>query len=525
MDCYITHQIIPLLMKALKELVQIIARNKVKKIELIGEKRGDQISNVNKLYFGILDGNLHDESSAASLLFNTEPNDKKFLNLKSELKRRALNTLFFIDVKKPVYNDYQRAYYTVCKEWAATKIMLGKQARISGIELCHGILKKAIKYEFTDIVVDTSKVLRLHYGGLIGDRKKFNKYNELFYEYEQIWKAENLAEEYYTEIILSYINSNNNQHIEKASSVLFNKIKPSLEKWNTNKLHLYGRLIHSWVYMTRNNYEETISVCQQAIDFFKKKKFNNKNGLVIFTHQQLICYVQIKKFKEGQAAGNYCGQLLAKGSFNWLKNQSLMLILSIHTRHYQTAYAIFQETVSDNGFRFIDERDREMWKVYEAYIHFLLIIGKIKKQNSADEIKKFKLNKFLNEVPILSKEKRRTNIPIIVIQILFLIQERKYSAVIDRIEALEKYSSRYLKKDQMFRSNCFLKMILEIPKSNFHRAQVERKSKKYEEMLKTYQIQLVKQPHEIEIIPYEDLWSYVLDQLENKVISRHRKKV
>ena len=98
-------------------------------------------------------------------------------------------------------------------------------------------------------------------------------------------------------------------------------------------------------------------------------------------------------------------------------------------------------------------------------------------------------------------------------------QWRRYEIeihVYDRFEAIQKYCSRFLRKDDNLRSNCFINMLLQIPKANFHRGCVERKVVKYYETLLATPLDVANQAHEIEIIPYEDLWEFILESLDTK---------
>ena len=130
--------------------------------------------------------------------------------------------------------------------------------------------------------------------------------------------------------------------------------------------------------------------------------------------------------------------------------------------------------------------------------------------------RKFSVNKFLNDTPIFSKDKRGLNIPILIAQILFLIHQKKYDKVIDRIDAIERYCTRYLRKDDTFRSNCFIKMLLQIPVSGFHKNGLERRASRYYKELLSNPIEVSNQSHDVEIIPYEDLWELALNSLETK---------
>ena len=117
---------------------------------------------------------------------------------------------------------------------------------------------------------------------------------------------------------------------------------------------------------------------------------------------------------------------------------------------------------------------------------------------------------------MFSMDKKGVNIPILIIQLLFLLQRKEHGKFIDKCEALNAYSYRHLKKDDTFRSNCFIKMLLLLPKCNFHRIAVERKSKLLRAKLASVPLEIARQSAEIEIVPYEDLWGIVMDMLEAK---------
>jgi hypothetical protein len=121
-------------MELLRELVNIVAKNKVRTINVIGDDSFQSDSQLNLLYDAILDGRVRTEKDALDL-FNITRNTKRFKNLKSELRQRILNTLFFVDVSKPGYTDQSRAYYTCCRRWAAMKILFSKGAYRSGIDI------------------------------------------------------------------------------------------------------------------------------------------------------------------------------------------------------------------------------------------------------------------------------------------------------------------------------------------------------------------------------------------------------
>lgn len=515
-------------MQILRELVHIVTKNKVRSIEIIGNS-SDNKSMVNEFYEGILEDKFRTDTSAADHFYESDENNPNYKKLKNRLKNRLINTVFFIDVKQPSYSKRQRAYYECYKDWAAVKILSGKHARLSSISLSHKILKQAKKYEFTELVLDIARFLRLHYGTREGNVKKYEFYNTMFKEYEDAWFKENLAEELYSELVTKYVNSKATQTelFEKAEEY-YQRLKESMEQRDTYKLHLCGNLIKIIKHISVNDYATTIKVCNEGIEFFKSKDYNATVPIQIFLHQQLICYTQLRQFGEGERVAQECLSFIEEGSFNWFKHQELYFLLSMHTGEYQKAYTIFEAATAHRRFQFLGPNVKETWKIYEAYLHYLVMVKRIEPYERDKRFTKFKLGKFLNETPIYSKDKRGMNIPILVIQILFMILQHKYNDAIDRIEAIEKYCSRYLRKDDTFRSNCFIKMLLQIPISGFHKAGVIRRAEKYLQRLHSMPIDVANQSSEIEIIPYEELWQFALESLENefyKVPSASRKRL
>jgi hypothetical protein len=136
-------------------------------------------------------------------------------------------------------------------------------------------------------------------------------------------------------------------------------------------------------------------------------------------------------------------------------------------------------------------------------------IGKISPRKDSS----FRISKFLNEVPVYSKDKRGLNIAILIIQFLFLLHKRRYSELIDRADALKQYCYRYLRKDDTFRSHCFIRMLLQIPRADFNRIRTERYAESYMKKLKSVPLIVSDQSIEVEVIPYDDLWEMTLELL------------
>jgi hypothetical protein len=110
-------------------------------------------------------------------------------------------------------------------------------------------------------------------------------------------------------------------------------------------------------------------------------------------------------------------------------------------------------------------------------------------------------------------DKAGSNLNLITIQILFLILDKDFSAIIDKVDALSAYTHRHLRRNETYRSNCFIKMLLQLVKGDFHPSAVKRKAEPYYKKLLEVPLSKAKQDYELEIIPYETLWEFLVESL------------
>ena len=504
------------LMKNIIEIVKTLDQYKHPYyLQIIG-KADQPPTLVRKFYEGVKSGKFNTEISASETLLGCSPSDQPYQDLKVKLRNRLLNTVFFINTKKiKSDNKYDKIAIRCHKKWTAAKILYSLGAKDTAADIARQILPQARKAEISHMIVDLVSYLRFYYGAVQGNQKKFDHYNTLFHQYDQIVRWENKAQEYYAQLALYFTNSREEKSAiyEKAKSY-YEELEAAIYEYKTHRLIFYGGLIKLITHMSINDYETSIEICKEMQNLLDTNPLYPSTGKATFMHQQLICCIQLKLFKEGEELATKALSFLKPGFYNWFKHQELFFLLSTHTKNYQRAYEVLQETKKTKGFNKLDKNSKEIWIIYDMYAKYLVSQDKIELPEG--QSRKVRLAKFLNEVPTYSQDKRGMNIAILVIQILFYIQRKDYDAAIDRIEAIEKYCSRYLKRDNDYRSNCFIRMILQLPAARFHPIASLRKAKKYHDALMSQPIEVAKQAHSIEIVPYEDLWEIALGSLDRK---------
>jgi hypothetical protein len=505
-------------MKDLQLLVQLLSGVKVSKLNIIGTD-GVSDTRVQQLYDQVLSGKIQNDEEGANVFFpDGVYKDKYFGKLKRRLSERLLNTLFFIDVNKPQFTDYQKANQVCHRNLLVVKLLLSYRQRHLAMVIAKKTFKKAVYFDFTEIALLLSKELRVFYSTITGEKEKAQQYSGYVKKYLRIYTAELKADEYYSELMVNYIFSKANKPELLVNAKSFcADIDILFENVDSYRFKFVSYLIYILRYEIENDYRRTLQVCEEALTYFTiKKHIGVKSVLFNFYLKKISCRVQLQEYSKAKEDILICLDLVEEGDFNWHVTQELDFLISLRAHDYAHAYDTYLSVVKQPNFKSQYQPIIERWKINEGFVHFLILKGKINPEKGVEN-NKFRINKFLNEVPKHSKDKRGVNITILVLQILFLLEKGRYEEIFERIEPLRMYSSRYLRKDDTFRSNCFVKMLMQLPAGHFHKEAVKRKSARYLKKLESLPLGIAKQAAELEIIPYEELWEYVLQALDNKV--------
>jgi len=502
----------------LRELAYVVSKNKVKRIEIVGEANTTNTL-VGQLYEGIQSGEYKTEESAALSLYEDNPENLNYKQLKYNLEKRLYNTLFHIDVNDSYYSDSGKAYYTCYKNFATVMILVGKTARKSAVSLAERTLRIAIKFEFTAISIELLKILKAHYSTYDKNKKAYRIYADLYRNQKAIYNAEAIVESYYQEFALFYIaNKSISKEGIKFIRDIFGEIEALMQTYSSYRLHLVSNIMFSMYYEAMKEYQKLITLCNNAIVFFESKPNQSLQFPIYLNRKKLgVVYTTLKEYEKARKEFLISLNYTEEGGKNWFIILGSLCTLCFYSKKHNEALEILLKAKNHKGFKNLYPKDKEIWEIYTAYIHYFIRLGKINPTpEGAVLLDKFRLQKFLNSVPFYSKDKRGLNIAILSLQLMFFLEEEKYEKVIKCANALEQYSYKYLKKDDTYRSSCFIKMLTILPKANFHKTAVIRKTKSYLEKLRKSDSTIERQSSEIEIVPYEDLWELVILSLDDK---------
>ncbi len=428
------------------------------------------------------------------------------------LEAQLLRSLFLVDTKKMGKTPRQQAYYYCWKNLCAVKVLLGQSAHQAAIHLTNKVLYRAKKYDLPDLCLECYKILRWYYGCIDVSSSRYQTYDQLLKKQQDACAAEQVAEDYY--IFLSNVyQTDKGQRLFLADQALkyWEEVSSLMAEYRSRRLHFLGHLIHVFHYSCAGEFQGAICANEQAVSYFEQTEGARSTYLSPFLNHQLACCVKLKKLEMGESLISKIEKQVKTGSFDWFITRQQYFLLAMHSRHYERARNILKQAVSQRRFKYLSRTQFERWRINQAYLYYLECVKRL--STPPKSRRGFHAKKFLNSVPLYAKDKRGMNVPILVIAILILLAENRYSEVIDRTEALDKYRRRYLKTEDAYRSNCFIQMLTTLPKANFHPKAVERKTEIHRKNLAQVPLQVSPQAFELEIIPYEDLWIMVLESL------------
>ncbi len=513
-------------MKALQDLMYLVTRHKRKQLNVIGYDTTDDRYEV--FYDKLAKGAFNSDDEAAAFFFGPDKDGKltQYKNFKNKFFRRLANAAFHLDLKKAEFNDAQIGFYNCWKNLALIKIFTARGVHHAALKLIKVTLPAAIKFGLDEVVLALSMLMVSHYTYRDHDDKKRVQYSDLAKKSLESVKVTIKAQIMHSELIAPFVLSRASKPwvAEKARKYL-NDLEQDLENVEGYYFRLYYYLIKRLEREIVFDYQGVVTVSKEALHYFENKDYTRKTTIAIFGNTLLVGLTMTGQYEEAEQVAAKSLSMVQKHSVGWYKTNEMYMTLKLYKKDYQQAYDILNEAINNRRFKNLPPAEQESWKIYEGFIHLLIIAGKIKMPdvekieqsetpNPPRGKNKFRPARFLNEVPNFSKDKRGMNIPVLITHAIYLLYEKRYDESYDRMLALEKYNDRHLNEgDDTFRTWCFLQALLNIQKADFKKEEAEKKSKELLRRMSSQPTQFLNAPHEVEAIPYEHLWELAMEAI------------
>jgi hypothetical protein len=445
--------------------------------------------------------------------FKNSKEYRRFWKTKSELKNRLLTSFYYNAFSLNVTSKYDRNKVKAIQLYSIGRILGVQGFKKVESKIIKRALEISIKSDQYGLAILCLERLISYYSIKTIDEKLYMKFRKMIFDFRKIEHNEFKSWDHYYNLSFIFLKKKFKKgdyinYLIKAS----NELTLVLEERNSFKFYKNTYSILSTRYIFEKEYDKVINNSENALKYFESIPIKDNFPKYAFNVDKIIAYILQNENEKADLLVEVANNYVKDFSYNYYNLMFYKFFNYSLWRRYDEMYGLVQHVLKSSKIKNLTHHHQK-WKIREAYVRFLLEAGKV--SLPADEVpKKFRLARFLNDVPIYTKEKRGYNISILVVQMLFYIARRNYGHVIDRIDALKQYTFKYLRDDETYRSNCFIKMLIKIPGANFHPARTKLHTRDLELKLRAREVTVEELFADIEIIPYHDLWDIILEVLE-----------
>lgn len=508
-------------MEVVHELIYLLDRYSVRHIDVITNPRtapDKKESRYHDYYAGTREGRWADDAEAA-VAFGMEPESKNWQRFKNEVKKRIANSLLFIEGDEQSMSEYNRMQTMATQQWAVAMTCWLRGAKKTYLEFAYKALDIAQKYE----IIEQAMIITLHLKhSFVSDftmRKEYERLNKLSNIYFDAFVQEQKAKDAYEVLLLPLLNKKGKR---KEASILALELFENLKKASPNNNFIYFNQllteIHMYASLLNHNWKEALYVIEEGKKFIQQKPFFKQGFYLTLSLQEIVCNIMIKNYEIIEPKIQEILKLIPEGTYNWFKTNELQVVNSLYSQNYREAWDTYKLVTKHKLYNInVTPLDKETWRLFYAYLVLLIRQGKLElSPREKGDAEKFRINSWLNDVSTLSLDKQGANIPVLIFHTVFLFVEDRYDEYVNRMEALRKYKQRNLDpENEHYRTDCFIRL-LDLFAENHSPKVLQQEAAPLLKGLYSVSTDLLDSSFELEVLPYEHLWEWLLEVYETR---------
>ncbi len=498
-------------MESLYELAKVNIRNK-KIVESMIPDEGS--SPLKKLYALAFSSKIVSDDDAMVEIYGRK-NLAAFSRLKVRLKDIFVRSILLQNTNQESSDSRLNESINGYRFALAERLLITRKSDYLAIDLAEKAIVKSIKYHATENVLLHVRILVRHFAIVEYNKYKLSKYLDIQEKYLNIYSWEVKSENYYHELLRAEY-----QSLATASPETKERARSYVDQLDgVQNIRSYAfsfnrfRVKATFFEFTKD-FASMLELTNDALKEFSTPDYKSGSALFSINLRRIYAFIQTGMYSKAIQIGKIELEKLPLGSQPWYLMAHYVLKANLYLADYTKAIELIKIILDNSKFQKIGDSYKELFNTTLGYIYLILDSGFIDNNDHLrEDLPDFKLARFLNATPVFSKDKRGINVSILLMHIAFLLQRKDYNGIIDRIDSLNQYVYRYLRKDDSFRSNCMIKMVIQMTKADFHPARTNRYTSDLYKQLVEVKINGSGENIETEIIPYEVLWEIMTKSL------------
>jgi hypothetical protein len=500
-----------------QELARVVTGYKLRQIEIITRPlKGDVSDNRFKVvYHALKEGRVNSLEEVAQLL-ELEIESRAFRRFLVEFRKRFFAPLLFLDTaSSPNFNDTQKANFRCQRQLALFKTLLHRNCPENARLLAENTFELALQNDVTFAALEFATYLKQYYVERQLNVEKHLHYKALVEQLRFNWEAENLALGYYEAVSVPYVTK---KAVQPELLFVSEDYLQALEPYRHCDTLMFISAYYATKYtgeMHRFEWNTANSTCEEALQRLQAKSCVSPRLVRVFQSYNVLSLCMIDEFEEALVLSWDIVKSEVAGTRNWFIFLDNLFLMALKGNKFKDADQAACMMFQHDNFKAMSESIQESWNLQTAY---LILAKKLQPDAQIAESEVFlgfRLNKFMNNVPNYTKDKKGLNVPILIAQFLFLLLENNYDLAQEKLAALRKYRVKHFSTEGgSYRTLLFIRALCVMAGTRLSKTIFIKKSTPILNVLKSVPKSNPDQHFQIEIIPYEVLWSWVFNLLD-----------
>lgn len=472
-----------------------------------------------KLLKGIKSQKINNDEEACIHLYGTSTNKNraKVSDLKYLLINKVSRLVCLVNQDKYEWDLYKKKYFECHKKLLVGKFLRYLQFKEGSKYFLEKAFKIATQFEFYDLSANAATFLTTIFS-ISGNNKRYEYYKKAYFNAQKKWMAEQKAKYYYLDIATYHVKySKVNQNNLKLLKNYLDNVKKIYYQNKTYNTYLYLTRLASFYYELNFQFNKVHDTWESFECFIAQKPEFYLTSVQAESYLKMMsACLNLRAYQRGEHYGQKAAQKFEKGKLNWFIFHEYYYMLMMHKGDFDTAHHILNSMMKHPLFEQLPEVHQEKWLLFKGFLQFAMEarLDPAFSQKHANK-KPLKLYKLINQMPTQSKDKHGVNTIILILKFLFMLNRKDIDTIVSLQEPLRQYRYRYLRFKNNQKMNLFVKMLLKIPKKEFSAAQVQTATQQDYDQLIGQKFRYQGGYEDLEVIPYERLWHWILSNLRN----------
>lgn len=378
------------------------------------------------------------DNTISKKLYNASPSHQSFQSLKKSFR----NKLYSIIITANVGQYYAKQRLDVSREVLVIKTLNTAALRSISSSIAEKTLKKCLKFHMYHEAADLARLLSEHYAVFTKNKVKAVEYHDLALDCLENYRTETYYAWQYQSFRSMY-----GTPVFDESAELFRQTADELNELfhlNNVRLLFYYFEIRFFQFYVQKDYQGMIKTCESAVEHINALDFDHKILRNIFIFHQIEIHLNYRAIDKAKSLIVKFLDNTDKKAPGYYRYKELLLRLNLYEANIKDAIPLFRY-LKNNIRKLSNIYTRDRLLIYELYLSIL----------QDKEVNFRRLNYNLNKV---KQDKKGLHVPYLIAQSIYFYLNDP-DKLIDKLNALNQYSYKYLKGEKFERTRQFIKTI------------------------------------------------------------------